>query len=206
MGSRRAPDHGIADAELRPFPLTLGEALYPTDHDVRSQPPDVAAELGYGAVGRNEERENVEPGEPVERDEFRVIARRSLHERERLRGVPRMTVDERPTGGIERAVQAEEMVLTARRAYPLRAANVDDPVAGDTVCCQLGRLEALTRERLYGIPPELLDEEAHCDASIRTAAASRAATIGSHERSTAASTMPPSRRTPTIRPSRSGSA
>ena len=94
---RVEPDHGIADVELRPFPLTLGEALDSADHDVRAQPSDVAAELGHGAVRGDEEREDVEPGEAVERDELRVVARRSPNERERLRRVPRMTVDERPT-------------------------------------------------------------------------------------------------------------
>ena len=88
IGQRRAqrvePDHGVADVQLRPCPPALGEALDPADHDVRPEPPDVAAELGHGAVGRDEEREDVEAGEPVERGELGVVARGRPHEGERL--------------------------------------------------------------------------------------------------------------------------
>ncbi len=115
-----------------------------------------------------------------------------------------VSVDERAPRRVERPVQAEQVVLTARRADALGAADVDDPVAGNPVGGQLGRLEALAGERLHRVAPELLDEEAHRAAPSRTDAAARAASIGSREERTAASTMAPSRSTPIIRPSRSG--
>ena len=55
-----------------------------------------------------------------------------------------------------------------------------------------GGLEPLTCKRLDRVPPELVDDEAHRATSIRTAAASRAAAMGSGEASTAASTIAPS--------------
>ena len=103
------------------------------DHDVRPQPPDVAPELGQGTVRRDEERENVEPGKPAERRELGIVACCAPHQCERLGRVPRVAVDQRTPGRIERAAETQEPVLTARGSDSLRAPDVNYPIAGNPV-------------------------------------------------------------------------
>ena len=103
------------------------------DDDIRTQAPDVASEGGDGAVGRHEQREDVEAVEALPRFEPGVGARGLLDEREGVGAVPRMTVDAWTAVGIERSAQTEEPVLPPRRAHPLRASHAHDAVAGNAV-------------------------------------------------------------------------
>ena len=91
--------------ELRPLPLTLSEPLHSADHDVRSQPPNVTTELGHGAVCRDEEREDVEPGEAVERDEMRLMQMGGLWSAETSVGEMRLDPDRYD---VDKALRSDE--------------------------------------------------------------------------------------------------
>src|SRR5262245_24044489 len=58
----KAPDadHHVADAQFAAWPFALGEAFHAADDDVRTQPPCVAPEGPDRAIGRDEQRKNVE--------------------------------------------------------------------------------------------------------------------------------------------------
>ncbi len=64
------------------------------DDDVRAQAADVASERGNSTVGRDEQRQNVESVESLARLEPGVGAGGIPDERERVRAIPWMTVDQ----------------------------------------------------------------------------------------------------------------
>jgi len=133
------PHDRVTDMELGAWPLPFFEPLHTADEDVGTQPPDVASERGDGAVGRHEQREDVEAIEPFPCFEPGVRARCSLDEPEGCRARPRMAVDPRAAVGIQRAAQTEQPVLAPRRTHSFRPAHAYHAVTGNPVwsneCC-----------------------------------------------------------------------
>jgi hypothetical protein len=97
--------------ELGPRPVALAQSLDAAHEDVGTQAPDVTAEGGNGAVGSDQQGEDVEAIEAVPRFEPRVGARGRLHERQRLGAVPAMTVDAGTAFRVECPSQSEQAVL-----------------------------------------------------------------------------------------------
>ncbi len=69
---------------MAPGPAAFREAFHASDHDVRAKTTNVTAELRHGAVGGDEEREDVEALDAVVGDQFRVLPRRLPHPCESL--------------------------------------------------------------------------------------------------------------------------
>ena len=131
--SESSADHHVADPQPPALPFALGEALDAAEHDVRPQPAAVAAERPDRPVGGDEQREDVEALGRVEARELRVGAGHVLHDGGDLGGAGRPVLDERLAVGGERGVQAEQLRPRARRDEAVRAADDDEPVAGDPV-------------------------------------------------------------------------
>ena len=108
---RIEPHDDLADVQLGARPVAFGETLDAADENVRPEPTDVPAEGRDTAVGRDEQRKNVEAVEILRRLEPRVVARCALHERECRRAVPSMTVDERHAVFTKDAAETQEPVV-----------------------------------------------------------------------------------------------
>jgi hypothetical protein len=130
---RVQPDDGAADVELGTRPLALAQSLDAADEDVGTQTVDVMAEGGNGAVGGDEQRQDVEAVEAGPRLEPRVRTCCAPHERQRVGAVPGMAVDAGVAVRIERAPQSEEAVLAPRCAHAFGAPHAHDAIAGDAV-------------------------------------------------------------------------
>ncbi len=113
-------------SNCRRAPLT--QSVDTGDDDVRTQAPDVAPEGGNSAVGRDEQRQDVEAIEALPRLEPGVGARGPFDQRKGIRAVPQMAIDPR-TVGSERSAQTEQPVLAPRCAHPFRASHTHDAVA-----------------------------------------------------------------------------
>ena len=139
-------DDRAADVQLGARPLALVEAVDAANHDVRTQTADVASKRRHGAIGGDQQREDVEPIEHVRRFEPRVLARGRFDARERLRAVPGQPVDERLAMGTRGGMESEEPMMNPRRAHTLRAPDPDRAVAGNAVESHRRVGETLARE------------------------------------------------------------
>jgi hypothetical protein len=130
---RVQPHNRVADVQLGTGPVSLTQSVDAGDDDVRTKAPDVAPEGGNGAVGRHEQRQDVEAIEALPRLEPGVGARSSFDQRKGIGAVPRVAIDPRTIVGIERAAQTEQPVLPPRCANPFRASHTHDAVAGNAI-------------------------------------------------------------------------
>jgi hypothetical protein len=87
------PHQRVSDPQLRAFPERFGHPVDPSDEDVRAKASDVPAEHRHSAIGRHEQRQDVEPLETFVRFEPRIVAGGALNEGQGFRAVPWMTVD-----------------------------------------------------------------------------------------------------------------
>ena len=131
---RIEPHDRVADVQLRTRPLTFLQTVDAADDDVRAQTPEIAPEGGDGAIGRNEERENIEAIQSAPGFQPRIVACCAFDERQRLRTVPRMAVDEWMGACVKRSVQPKESVLPPGRAHAFRSTYAHNPVAWNTAC------------------------------------------------------------------------
>ena len=154
-------DDRLADVQFGAGPVALRQPFDAANHDVRPQPPHIAAEGLDGTVGGDQQRHDVEPVEALPRFEPRVGAGGLLHQRERVDAVPAMTFDVRPALAIERAVQADQSILPARGADAFRPAHADDAIARDAIRRDLGFGQRFSGQRFDWISPQLADVKGH---------------------------------------------
>src|SRR3989442_902468 len=134
------------------------EASAGLDDDVGPEPAPVHAERCDRAVGRDEQREHVEPLASVVARESRVGAGRLSYGDGRLFRRPRPAVEPRLAVRAERRVEREQPRMGPRGDHPAAlVTHVDDPIADDPVDRELGALETLAGERLHRKAPELGD-------------------------------------------------
>src|SRR5438046_1400709 len=151
-------DERVGDPEPAAGPPALGPALDALDDDVGPEPAPVHAERCDRAVGRDEQREHVEPLASVVARESRVGAGRLSYGDGRLFRRPRPAVEPRLAVRAERRVEREQPRMGARGDHPAAlVTHVDDPIADDPVDRELRALETLAGERLHRIAPELGD-------------------------------------------------
>ena len=110
----------VPDAQLRPGPVEFLQPLDAADDDVRAEAADVAAERGDGAVGDDQQRQDVEAIDRIRRLQPAVVAGGGPHQRERARVAPGQAVDERVAAGVDSSVQTEQAMLPARCAHAFR--------------------------------------------------------------------------------------
>ena len=110
-------------------------------------------------------RQHVEALVIVGRDDDGVITSRLPDERERLGIIPRAPIDQRATGSVQRALQTEQLVVTARCAPSLRAAHMHHAVARNAIRCQLSQADRLASERFHRIATQSCDRHAHLTGS-----------------------------------------
>ncbi len=136
----------VTDVQGGSRPATLGKPVDPFDDNVRAQSTHVATEFRNRAIGRDEQRKDVEPIEPVIRLEPRVRAGGQLDQFQRFRTVPWMTIDQRPSISIHRPPEAKQSILPARGADPFGTAHADETIAGYSARFEDGRRQRLSRE------------------------------------------------------------
>lgn len=154
-------DNCLADAQFAAGPFAFGQSLDALDDDVRSQPPDIAAEGLNRAVSRNQQRENVETIDVAPCLEPGVLTSGRLDQFERRRAIPRVTINRCPALTIERGTESEQPIVAPRRSDPFGASYADDAVARNAVTADFGCGYLFAGERLHGVAPELSDPKAH---------------------------------------------
>jgi hypothetical protein len=72
-----------------------------------------------------------------------------------LNGIPRLAVDQQLTVWSEGRREGKHPWMSASiNNSPVRAANLEDPIADNAAVLQIGFSQALPRKRLHGISPE----------------------------------------------------
>lgn len=116
---------------LRPGDLV--HSLDTADQDIGTQAADIAPESGHGAIGRNEQRQDIEPLGSLILGKPRILAGRPADQRESLGAPPGVTVDQRLAVRPESPVNPEQEMLPAGRAHAFRSPHMDDAIAGNAI-------------------------------------------------------------------------
>ena len=152
----RQRDQHIADAKALALPRPLGQALHSSDHEIWAEPAAVVAECRDGAVGRDEERQDVEPRGAIVQDQPCPATDDVLDVGGDTRIRPGAAVHERLALSVQHGAVTEQLRMGSRGDHAsTRVLDMDDSVAIETERRKAHLTQPLAGHRLYWVSPEL---------------------------------------------------
>src|SRR5579871_1968542 len=151
-------DANFAYLQAPTGPVTFGKTLDSTDDNIRAEPASVVAEGFDGAVGGDQQRQDVEAFRPFVINDFGRWNRGTAHQIERFRGIPSVTGNVWLAIFSKRAFEAKQLGIRARSENaPIRSNCHDLAVAGESQFANLNFLEAFPGHGLSRIAPKFFD-------------------------------------------------
>ena len=133
-------DLRFGQPQNRTRPLSLGETFNTTDHQIRTQAFDVAAERRHRTVGTHEQGEDIEPLWGVRSLESSAGLNRRLNAPADLTRVPGQPVHQRLSIGAERCMKSEQTRERSRGDHPTAPIeDLHDAIAHQSRAGQLRR-------------------------------------------------------------------
>jgi len=147
-----------ADRQHAAGPEPLAEAVDAADDDVRPEPAAVEPDVLDRAVGRDEQRQDVEPPGAIVQDQPCPATDDVLDVGGDTRILPGAVVHERFSLGVENGAVPKQLRMGSRGDHASTGVlDMDDAVAVETQRCDVHLPQPFAGHRLHRVPPELRD-------------------------------------------------